>query len=100
MCRRATEKEVKLMRQLRIQASLSDAEGAQCLLSLTGIEMFEHDGHLAVVLQLMKGDLRMALQKYGSGNGLPIQFVQTLARDIFLALRALRIVNIIHADVK
>merc|ERR1719456_299925 len=100
MCRRATEKEVKLMRRLRNQASTADPEGARYLLGLGGIEMFEHEGHLAVVLQLMKCDLRSGLRKYGQGHGLPLPFVHTFARDIFLALRALRSIQVVHTDLK
>jgi len=100
MCRRATEKEVKLMRRLRTQASVSDPEGVQRLLMLSGIESFEHEGHLAVVLQLMKCDLRSALRKYGEGKGLPLSFVHMFAKDIFIALRALRSIQIIHSDLK
>lgn len=100
MCRRATEKEIKLMRRLRNQASVSDPEGAKRLLALAGVEMFEQEGHLAVVLPLMKCDLRAALRKYGEGHGLPLSFVQLFAKDIFLALRALRSIKVIHSDVK
>jgi len=64
------------------------------------MEQFEHEGHLAVVLQLMKCDLRMGLRKYGQGNGLPLPFVLTFARDIFLALRALRSIKVVHTDLK
>jgi len=100
MCRRATEKEVKLMRRLRNQASVSDPEGARCLLSLAGMEMFDHAGHLAVVLPLMRCDLRCGLRKYGQGHGLMLQIVKDYARDIFLALRALRSIKVVHTDLK
>lgn len=100
MCRRATDKEVKLMRRLRNQASVSDPDGARCLLSLAGMEMFDHAGHLAVVLPLMRCDLRCGLKKYGQGHGLQLQVVREFARDIFLALRALRSIKVIHTDLK
>jgi len=100
MLRKATEKEVKLMRRLRTQASVADPEGASCFLGLAGLETFEHDGHLAVVVQLQKCDLRSGLHKYGQGRGLPLPTVQCYAGNIFKALRALRKVNIIHSDVK
>jgi len=100
MCRQATEREVKLMRRLRNEASVKDPDGARCLLGLGGVEMFEHDGHLAVVLQLMKCDLRNGLRKYGQGLGLPLSYVHAFAKDIFLALRALRSVKVVHTDLK
>jgi len=100
MCRQATEREVKLMRRLRNEASVKDPDGARCLLGLGGVEMFEHDGHLAVVLQLMKCDMRTGLRKYGQGFGLPISYVHAFSKDIFLALRALRSVKVVHTDLK
>jgi len=100
MLRKATEKEVKLMRRLRTLASEQDPDGARCFLGLAGPEVFEHAGHLAVVFPLQRCDLRSGLHKYGQGKGLPLPTVQSYAGDIFLALRALRKVNIIHSDVK
>jgi len=100
MLRKATEKEVKLMRRLRNAASVEDPEGARCFLSLAGPETFEHQGHLAVVFQLQKCDLRSGLQKYGQGKGLPLPLVQSYARNIFMALRALKKVNVVHSDLK
>jgi len=100
MLRKATEKEVKLMRRLRTLASEQDPEGARCFLGLAGPEVFEHAGHLAVVFQLQRCDLRSGLHKYSQGKGLPLPTVQCYAGNIFLALRALRKVKIIHSDVK
>lgn len=100
MLRKATEKEVKLMRRLRNQASEKDPEGARCFLALAGPETFEHNGHFALVFQLQRCDLRSGLQKYGQGRGLPLATVQNYAKNIFLALRALRRINIIHSDLK
>mmetsp|Transcript_7613 Transcript_7613/g.14159 ORF Transcript_7613/g.14159 Transcript_7613/m.14159 type:complete len:537 (+) Transcript_7613:158-1768(+) len=100
MLRKATEKEVKLMRRLRNAASVEDPEGARCFLSLAGPETFEHQGHLAVVFQLQRCDLRSGLQKYGQGKGLPLPLVQCYARNIFMALRALKKVNVVHSDLK
>lgn len=100
MCKRAADKEIKLMRRLRNQCSLADPEGAKCLLGLAGMEMFEHEGHLAMVLQLMRCDLRSGLRKYGMGHGLPLAFVQSFGRDIFRALRVLRTIKVVHTDLK
>eukprot|EP00931_Biecheleriopsis_adriatica_P114606 TRINITY_DN9052_c0_g1_i1.p1 TRINITY_DN9052_c0_g1~~TRINITY_DN9052_c0_g1_i1.p1 ORF type:complete len:601 (+),score=160.39 TRINITY_DN9052_c0_g1_i1:42-1844(+) len=100
MLRRATEREVKLMRRLRLQASERDAEGAANFLGLAGPEVFEHEGHLALCFQLQKCDLRSGLKRYGQGKGLPLALVRSYARNIFAALRALRSVNVIHSDLK
>jgi len=100
MLRKATEKEIKLMRRLRTQASEKDPDGARCFLGLAGPETFEHEGHLALVFQLQKCDLRSGLHKYGQGHGLPLALVRNYARNIFFALRALRKINVIHSDLK
>lgn len=98
--RSATEAEVKLMRRLRTQASELDAEGARCFLGLAGPEVMEHDGHLALCFQLQRCDLRSALKRWGQGKGLPLQLVRNYARNVFLALRALKRVSIVHSDLK
>jgi len=100
MLRKATEKEIRLMRRLRNEVSVKDPEGARCFLGLAGPETFEHAGHLALVFHLQRCDLRSGLQKYGQGRGLPLPLVRSYCRDIFLALRALSKVKIIHSDVK
>jgi len=100
MLRKACEKEVKFMRILRLEASEKDPEGARCLLGLASVETFEHDGHWAMVFPLQRCDLRRGLAKYGGGGGLPLSLVRSYAGNIFLALRALRKVDVIHSDVK
>lgn len=100
MLRKATEREIKLMRRLRKEAAEVDPDGASCLLGLAGSETFEHEGHLALVFQLQRCDLRSGLQRYGRGHGLPLQTVQSYAKNIFLALRALWRVKVIHSDLK
>ncbi|CAJ1428727.1 unnamed protein product [Effrenium voratum] len=98
--RSATEQEVKLMRRLRTKASELDPEGARCFLGLAGPEVLEHEGHLALCFQLQKCDLRSALKRWGQGQGLPLGLVRNYARNIFMALRALRLVSIVHSDLK
>lgn len=96
---KATEREIKLMRRLRSEASEKDPEASSCLLHLAGPEVFEHDGHLALVFHLQKSDLRTALYD-DSGRGFSLVEVQGFAKNIFMALRALRRVRIIHNDLK
>lgn len=100
MLRKASEKEVRLMRKLRSLGSEKDPEGARYLLGLIGPEVFEHQGHLAMVFQLQKCSARAGLARYGQGHGLPLPLVRTYARNIFLALRALCKINVIHGDLK
>lgn len=100
MMRRVSEKEVEIYRHLSSKAAKEDPEGAKHLISLVGPETFEHRGHLCLVFGLLKCDLRFALQKYGAGKGLQLGTIQQYGQQMFLALRALRRVKIIHADLK
>jgi len=100
MMRRAAEKEVELYRRLARQGPKEDPEGAQYLMFLAPPETFIHQGHLCMVFDLEKCDLRSALSKYGQGRGLPLQTVAQYSRQIFLALRVLRKMKVIHGDLK
>lgn len=100
MMRKAAEKEVETYRKLAKVAAKEDHEGAQYIMLLAPPETFEHQGHLCLVFDLLKCDLRTALTKYGQGKGLPLQTVAQYARQLFLALRCLRKVKLIHGDLK
>merc|ERR1711976_82316 len=83
------------------RAGKKDPDGVRCLLCLAFLEGFEYDGHLAVVIELMKYSLSTAIKRHGRGCGLPLlPTVRNFARNIFLGLRALRIAGLVHCDVK
>jgi len=99
--RQAIEREIILLQWLTKTANEVDPEGARYLLGLVFLEGMEHQGHLAVVLELMKCDLRTALKKYGNGRGLPLlPTVRNFGKQLFLALRSLARSGVIHCDVK
>jgi len=100
MMRKAAEREVETYRRLAKLAAKEDQEGAQYIMLLSPPETFEHQGHLCLVFDLLKCDLRTALSKYGQGRGLPLQTVAQYARQLFLALRCLRKIKLIHGDLK
>jgi len=100
MMRRAAEKEVEMYRRLARQAQKDDPEGARHIIILSGCLTFEHMGHFCMVFDLLRCDMRAALQKYGQGGGLPIVTLAQYLRQIFLGLRALRTLKVIHADLK
>jgi len=89
-----------MYRRLAREAPLEDPEGARYLINLVGIGTFEHQGHLSFVFELLKCDMRFALQKYGQGGGLPLPSVAQYVRQIFCGLRVLRKLKVIHADLK
>mmetsp|Transcript_45134 Transcript_45134/g.82628 ORF Transcript_45134/g.82628 Transcript_45134/m.82628 type:complete len:1002 (-) Transcript_45134:97-3102(-) len=100
MFRKAAEKEVEMYRRLKKEAPRQDHEASQYMMFLVACETFVHQGHLAMVFELEKCDLRTALSKYGQGRGLPAQTVAQYTRQIFLALRVLRALKVIHGDLK
>eukprot|EP00928_Gymnodinium_smaydae_P053358 TRINITY_DN37368_c0_g1_i1.p1 TRINITY_DN37368_c0_g1~~TRINITY_DN37368_c0_g1_i1.p1 ORF type:complete len:692 (-),score=217.09 TRINITY_DN37368_c0_g1_i1:211-2286(-) len=99
MMRKAAEKEVELYKRLAKDGHGEDPEGSRHIIFLAGAN-FEHSGHLCMVFELMRCDMRFALQKYGQGGGLPLPTLAQYARQMFLALRALRRLKVIHADLK
>jgi len=101
MFRRASENEVKLMERVGNEASVNDLEGLQRLLPLAFPHTFLHKGHLAMLSELMKCDLRYGLERYGQGRGLPLlPTVRNFGRDLLLGLRALHASGVVHCDVK
>jgi len=99
MMRKAAEKEVELYRRLAQNAAREDPEGARYLINLASAT-FEHKGHLCFIFELMRCDMRFALQKYGQGGGLPLPTLAQYVRQIFLGLRTLRKLKVVHADLK
>eukprot|EP00927_Polykrikos_kofoidii_P032570 TRINITY_DN27700_c0_g1_i1.p1 TRINITY_DN27700_c0_g1~~TRINITY_DN27700_c0_g1_i1.p1 ORF type:complete len:611 (+),score=51.60 TRINITY_DN27700_c0_g1_i1:69-1835(+) len=101
MLRKATEREIRLMGHVCTESAKDDPEGFRHLLGLAFFEGFDHEGHLVAIFELMKCDLRVALQRYGQGKGLPLlPTVRNFSRHLVLALRALRRAKLIHCDVK
>lgn len=98
--RKVSEKEVDTYRMLAKKASEKDPEGARYLIKLAGPETFEHRGHLCMVFDMLKCDLRFGLQKYTQGKGFALPTVRQYGKQLFLALRALRKLSIIHGDLK
>eukprot|EP00931_Biecheleriopsis_adriatica_P116272 TRINITY_DN91939_c0_g1_i1.p1 TRINITY_DN91939_c0_g1~~TRINITY_DN91939_c0_g1_i1.p1 ORF type:complete len:304 (-),score=39.18 TRINITY_DN91939_c0_g1_i1:151-1062(-) len=98
--RQATLKEIELLRSFKNDTGSSDPEGADRIMGLASVEVLEHEGHLALVFERQKCCLKTALLKYGQGSGLALVNIQNISRDVFLALRVLRKMGIIHCDLK
>jgi len=100
MMRRAAEKEVDMYKRLAKDGRKEDPEGARFLINLMGCGTFDHAGHYCLVFELLKSDMRFAVQKYGQGGGLPLPALVQYTRQLFQALRVLRRMKVIHADLK
>jgi len=100
MMRRAAEKEVDMYKRLAKDGRKEDPEGARFLINLMGCGTFEHAGHYCLLFELLRCDMRFAVQKYGQGGGLPLPALVQYTRQLFQALRVLQRMKVIHADLK
>jgi serine/threonine-protein kinase PRP4 len=97
----AMDREIIMLGNICTQAVSLDAEGSRHILGLMFLNGFEHEDHLCCVYELMKCDMRMAMQRYTTGGGFPLYpTIRSLSRQLLLALRALVKCQILHCDVK
>lgn len=61
---------------------------------------FMHKGHLCLLLESLHMDLRGVIKKYGKNHGINIKALMSYSRQLLLALRLLKKLGIIHADIK
>lgn len=61
---------------------------------------FMHKGHLCIVLEAMHMDLRSVLKKYGKNLGIHMRALMSYSRQLLVALRLLKKIGIVHADIK
>ncbi|KAJ0174127.1 hypothetical protein K1T71_010273 [Dendrolimus kikuchii] len=61
---------------------------------------FMHKNHLCLVLESLHMDLRSVLKKYGRNYGLNMKATMSYSRQLLLALRILKKLGIVHADIK
>lgn len=92
--RKAAEKE----KQILLQLSEKDIENKRfCVRFITHLE-YRH--HTVLVFEYLQMNLREALKKFGKDVGINISAVRIYARQLFVALRYLSELQIVHADIK
>ena len=94
MMRRAGEKEIMFLTML---ANNDPERKRHCIIYLG---QFDHEDHLCMIFEAMHQNLRMALRQHGHKRGIQMAAVQTYARQMFVALRYMERLNIMHADLK
>ena len=94
MMRRAGEKEIMFLTQL----SSNDPENKKHCIHYLGA--FDHEDHLCMIFEAMHQNLRSALRQHGHRRGIQMDAVKIYARQMFIALRYLERLNIMHADLK
>ena len=92
--RKAGMKELGLLSDLKKQ----DPHGRSCVIRY--LNHFDHRNHLCIAFEPMYLNIREVLDKFGKTVGINIQAVRMYAKQLLLALNALRKKEIIHADVK
>jgi len=94
MMRRAGEKEIMYLTQL---ASNDQDNKKHCIQYLGS---FDHEDHLCMIFEAMHQNLRSALRQHGHRRGIQVDAVKMYARQMFVALRYMEKLNIMHADLK
>ena len=87
-------KELEILRKLN-EADQDDKDHCVRLLG-----HFFHKQHLCLVLEPLAMNLREVLKKYAKDVGLNIKAVRSYCHQLFSALKLLKKVNILHADIK
>jgi len=64
------------------------------------LHSFEWKNHLCLVLEPMSVDLRETIKQCGKNIGLHLPAIKVFAKQLFLALRRLKQMSILHADIK
>jgi serine/threonine-protein kinase PRP4 len=94
MMRRAGEKEISYLRRI----AENDPENKRHCIQFLG--SFDHEDHLCMVFEALHQNLRGAIKQHGYKKGIQIDAVRIYGRQLFVALRYLERLNIMHADLK
>lgn len=92
--RKAAEKEKQLLQLIASR----DSENRKHCVKL--YNTFEYRNHIAFVFEYQAMNLREALKKFGKDVGINIGAIRLYGKQLFIALKLLFDLNIIHADIK
>jgi serine/threonine-protein kinase PRP4 len=92
--RKAAQKEVALLKEI---AEKDPHKKKHCVLLLKHLE---HRNHTVMVFESLQMNLRETLKKFGRKVGINITAVRSYAKQLFIALKHLAALQIIHADIK
>ncbi len=92
--RKAAQKEVMLLREV---AEKDPHNKRHCVLMF---ENLEHKNHVVMVFESLQMNLRETLKKFGRKVGINSAAVRVYAKQLFIALKHLAALRIIHADIK
>jgi len=87
------------MKELECLKSIAAADPENRRHCIRLVSWFEHRNHLCMVFEPMNMNLREVLRKVG-GEGLSLAAVRSFAKQLFIGLKLLKKVGVIHADLK
>ena len=88
------------MKELAILREISEADPHGTSHNVRILEHFVHRNHLCLVFEAAEMNLREVIKKYGRNAGINIDAVRRYAKQLFQALRLLKKLGVIHADLK
>ncbi|CAH2235017.1 serine/threonine-protein kinase PRP4 homolog [Pararge aegeria] len=88
------------LKEIKILKDVNDADPENKYHCVKLLTHFMHKGHLCLVFEAMHMDLRCVLKKYGKNHGLNVKALNSYSRQLLLAIRLLKKVGIVHADIK
>uniref|UniRef100_A0A2A4J9G2 non-specific serine/threonine protein kinase n=1 Tax=Heliothis virescens TaxID=7102 RepID=A0A2A4J9G2_HELVI len=91
---RTSLKEIAILKEIR----QADPDNKYHCVQFFGY--FMHKGHLCLLLESLHMDLRSVIKKYGKHHGINLKALISYSRQLLLALRLLKKLGIIHADIK
>jgi serine/threonine-protein kinase PRP4 len=92
--RKAAEKEKSIL----LEIAKNDPENKRHCVRI--ISAMEYRSHVALVFEHHQMNLHEALKKFGKDVGINISAVRIYARQLFIALRHLADLKVVHADIK
>lgn len=87
------------LKELALLREINEADPENKYHCVKLLRNFMHKGHLCLVLEPLFMDLRQIIKKYGR-HGLNMKAVMSYSRQLLMALRLLKKIGIVHADVK
>jgi len=88
------------LKELEILRKLNEADQDDKHHCVRLFRHFFHKQHLCLVFEPLAMNLREVLKKYGKDVGLNIKAVRSYSHQLFSALKLLKKVSILHADIK
>ncbi|KAG6410333.1 hypothetical protein SASPL_128391 [Salvia splendens] len=88
------------MKELVILKKLAGADPESKRHCVRFLSTFKYRNHLCLVFESLHMNLREVLKKFGRNIGLKLTTVRAYAKQLFIALKHLKICGVLHCDIK